>query len=95
MQTPKKSAIKYFELIENSNLLLFLVILIVLIFLAVCCFIFYNAFYPDGIPEHLKEDAPSENSDDEDKDKEKMEGDDMMAMMGEEPAKNGNGTELM
>jgi hypothetical protein len=57
--------------------------------LIVCLLIFYCCFFPDGIPEHLKEDKKSEHSDDEneemmkeEEDKEKAEG------------ANGNGTQL-
>ena len=25
--------------------------------MSICCWIFYDAFYPNGIPEHLKEDT--------------------------------------
>ena len=85
MQVPKKKVIKYFELIGDSNLLIAIVILIIILFLAICCCIFYNSFYPDGIPEHLKESKESEKSE-----KDPME-EDMMAMMGE-PDANGNGT---
>ena len=81
---------KYFELIGDSNLLLALVILIIIVFLAVCCLVFYNAFYPDGIPEHLKEDKESEKS-------EKSQKDDMEEtpmMMDAQADANGNGTQV-
>ena len=51
------SKVKLQEWIKDSNLLLFLCILIVILFLSICCWIFYDAFYPNGIPEHLKEDT--------------------------------------
>ena len=54
--------IKMYEWISNTDLLVFLIIVVILVFLCVCLFIFYNAFYPDGIPQHLKEDSSSEDS---------------------------------
>ena len=73
------------ELIENSDVLLAVVILIVLTFLVICLIIFYCCFFPDGIPDHLKEDKKSEHSDDEK--------DEMMMEDGDKAdAANGNGT---
>ena len=53
---------KLYEWISNTDLLVFLIVLVILVFLGVCCFIFYNAFYPNGIPDHLKEDSSSEDN---------------------------------
>ena len=66
-------------------------ILVIIIFLAVCILVFYNSFYPDGIPEHLKEDKESEKSEKDplEEEKEPMMMDGMM-----EPDANGNGTQL-
>ena len=55
---------KLYEWITNTDLLVFLIILVILVFLGVCGFIFYNAFYPDGIPQHLKEDYSDDNRSD-------------------------------
>ena len=55
----KSTKIKLYEWISNTNLLIFLIIVVILLFLGVCGWIFYSAFYPDGIPQHLKEDYPS------------------------------------
>ena len=30
--------------------------MVILLFLGICVWIFYDAFYPSGIPQHLKED---------------------------------------
>ena len=66
-------------------------IIIILAFLAVCILIFYNAFYPDGIPEHLKQDKESEKSEKDPMEEEK----EPMMMDGEAaPDANGNGTQL-
>ena len=66
-----------------------------MLFLIICIIIFYNAFYPDGIPQHLKEDQPDEicKSDACDSDEEKK---DMMNEEGKmmEADMNGNGTQL-
>ncbi len=51
-----------YGLIINSNLLLFIIIMIILIFLVICLCVCYCYIYPDGIPENLKEDKPTEES---------------------------------
>ena len=87
---------RFGELIQNSNVLLAIIIGIIVLFLIICIIIFYNAFYPDGIPQHLKEDQPDElcksdacDSDEEKKDMMKEGEDGMM-----EADMNGNGTQL-
>ena len=64
-------------------------IIIIIAFLAICCLVFYNSFYPDGIPEHLKQDKESEKSE-----KDPMEEEEQEPMMMDEasPDANGNGT---
>ena len=65
-------------------------IIIIIVFLGICCLIFYNTFYPDGIPEHLKQDKESEKSE-----KDPMEEEKEPMMMDEaSPDANGNGTQL-
>ena len=83
-----------YEWIGDPNILLLVIILVILVFLAICIGIFYCQFYPNGIPEHLKEDPPEEEEsmmgDEEKKDEEEKtpeEGDKAMGA-------NGNGTEL-
>ena len=64
----------------------FSTIIVILAFLIICVLIFYYCFFPDGIPDHLKEDKPSEKSE-KDEDEE-----DMMMDKEENDAANGNGT---
>ena len=71
-------------------MLLAIVIIIIIVFLGICCLVFYNTFYPDGIPEHLKEDKESEKSEKDDKEMAEEE----TKMMEGEPDANGNGTQL-
>ena len=79
-----------YEWIGNTDLLLFLIVLVILVFLGVCIFIFYNAFYPNGIPDHLKEDSSSEdNNSNRGSNMENMMMEENMAMMD-----NANGTAL-
>ena len=81
---------KLYEWISNTDLLVFLIIVVILVFLGVCCFIFYNAFYPNGIPDHLKEDYSSEdNNSNRGENMMMMEEEGMTMMMME--ADNGNG----
>ena len=87
--SPRRAAIRYFELIENSDVLLAIIIIIIVIFLVICVLIFYFCFFPDGIPEHLKEDK-KEESDDE---KSMMAGEDKKDGEAAD-AGNGNGTAL-
>ena len=54
-------------------------------FLVICVLIFYYCFFPDGVPEHLKEDRPSEKS-------ERDEEEDKMIDNENNEAANGNGT---
>ena len=87
---PRKAALRYFEIIENSDVLLALVIIIIIIFLVVCIVIFYYCFFPDGIPEHLKEDRKEELEEGKsmmDGDEDKKDADGMA-----NDAANGNGT---
>ena len=80
-----------YEWIGNTDVLVFVIILVILIALVVCCWIFYDAFYPDGIPDHLKEDDPSSNDSGSNRDRDMMMNqDEMMAPMMD--ANNGNGT---
>ena len=64
---------------------------------------FYCAFFPNGIPEHLKKDSESEKASEKGEDEEKLMGEGEK-MEGKEEAKeggegnaenNGNGTNLM
>ena len=52
--TLKYGHVKTKEWIEDSDVLLAIIIGVIVIFLLICCLFAYNAFYPDGIPEHLK-----------------------------------------
>ena len=52
--TLKYGKFKTKEWIEDSDVLLAIIIGVIVIFLLICCLFAYNAFYPDGIPEHLK-----------------------------------------
>ena len=80
---------KLYEWISNTDLLIFLIVVVILVFLGVCCFIFYNAFYPNGIPDHLKEDLSSEdNNSNRDGMMMQMDGEGMAMMM---EGDNGNG----
>ena len=87
-QNPRKAAIRYFELIGNSDALIAIIIIIIIVFLVACVLIFYFCFFPDGVPEHLKEDQKESDKSEEgksmmDKEEGKGEGAD---------AANGNGT---
>mgnify|MGYP000858669247 CR=1 FL=1 len=46
----KVSSVRLAEWIEDSNVLLALIIGIIVVFLVVCILCFYFAFFPDGIP---------------------------------------------
>ena len=59
--TLKYGHVKTKEWIEDSDVLLAIIIGVIVIFLLICCLFAYNAFYPDGIPEHLQ----NGNKDDE------------------------------
>ena len=63
--------------------------MVVLIALVVCCWIFYDAFYPDGVPDHLKRDDTSSNESRSNMDM-MMNQDEQMAPMMD--GNNGNGT---
>ena len=67
-----KSKQTMYEWISDSNVLLALIILIIVIFLVSCILCFYCAFFPDGIPEDLKNDNASEARKSMDNDSEKM-----------------------
>ena len=59
--TLKYGHVKTKEWIEDSDVLLAIIIGVIVIFLLICCLFAYNAFYPDGIPEYLQ----NGNNDDE------------------------------
>ena len=88
-----RTKFKLNELIHDSNVLLAIVIGLITVFLIICLICFYNAFYEDGIPQHLKEDKMSEKEDEMEEEK-LMEGEgEGMAM--ENMMDNGNGTQQM
>ena len=88
-----RTKMKLHELIQNSNVLLAIVIGIITVFLIICLICFYNAFYEDGIPQHLKEDKKSESPEDEMEEEMLMEGEGMGGMADMEKMDNGNGTQ--
>ena len=90
----KGSSHKLAEWISDSNVLLAIVIGIIFVFLIVCVLVFYCAFFPDGIPEHLTRDAPESEEDKEEEAGMLMGGNNMM-MMDANMENNGNGTNLM
>ena len=53
--------VKTKEWIEESDVLLAIIIGVIVIFLLICCLFAYNAFYPDGIPGHLKDGEKEES----------------------------------
>ena len=42
--------VKAYEVIVSTDWLVFIVFMVILLFLFICGFVFYQAFYPDGIP---------------------------------------------